>query len=137
MITYADLTESQREFYLKALIAVAQADEQLDEEEITFFSQIAVGVGLEGEQIAHFLEGDPLDVSEIPAMRNAVGALILRDLSAMAVVNNDLLPKEEDLILEIGKAMQFSPDEVEEFLNWAFMGLQWQLKSTSLLEKYA
>ncbi len=140
MVNYADLTEEQRQLYLKALIAVARVDGQLDEEETAFFQQLAEGLGLDTQLVQAYLTdeaGAALDISGIPAMRNPVGALILRDLAAMAVVNNELAEKEEALILEIGKAMQFSPEEVNEFLDWAFMGLQWQQKSVALLERYA
>ena len=54
----------------------------------------------------------------------------------MAVVKSQQVEKEEELIFEIGKAMQFSAEEINEFIDWAFMGLQWQLKSASLLERY-
>lgn len=138
MITYTDLSDEQRQLYLKALIATAKADEQLDEDEISFFTQVAEGVGIETEAAEKMIKADTtLELSQIPPLRNPVGALILRDISAMAVVNSDLVEKEELMIFEIGKAMHFSEDEIEEFLNWAFMGLQWQLKSTSLLEKYS
>ncbi|MFS8799964.1 TerB family tellurite resistance protein [Synechococcus sp. W55.2] len=139
MINYADLTDEQRQLYLKALIAVARVDGQLDEEETSFFMQIAEGVGIEAPLAQTYLAdeaGAPLDISGIPPMRNAAGALILRDLAAMAVVNSQLVEKEEELIFEIGKAMQFSAEEINEFIDWAFMGLQWQLKSASLLERY-
>ncbi|MCJ2542863.1 TerB family tellurite resistance protein [Thermostichus vulcanus] len=140
MVNYADLTDAQRQLYLKALIAVARVDGQLDEEETAFFTQVAEGVGLDAQLTQAYLTdeaGAALDISGIPAMRNPVGALILRDLAAMAVVNSELVEKEEALIFEIGKAMQFSVEEVNEFLDWAFMGLQWQLKSAALLERYA
>ncbi len=140
MITYADLTEEQRQLYLKALIAVARVDGRLDEEEVNFFLQIAEGMGIEKQVAQSYLTDQTsatLDLSAIPALHNAAGALILRDLAAMAVVNNELAEKEEALIFEIGKAMQFSKDEIDEFLDWAFMGLQWQLKSAALLERYA
>lgn len=140
MVNYADLTDAQRQLYLKALIAVARVDGQLDEEETSFFTQVAEGVGLDAQLAQTYLTdeaGTALDISGIPAMRNPVGALILRDLAAMAVVNSELVEKEEALIFEIGKAMQFSVEEVNEFLDWAFMGLQWQLKSAALLERYA
>ncbi len=138
MITYTDLSDEHRQLYLKALIATAKADEQLDEDEISFFTQVAEGVGIEAEAAEAMIKADvTLDTAQISPLRNPVGALILRDIAAMAVVNNDLVEKEEMMIFEIGKAMQFTEEEVEEFLNWAFMGLQWQLKSTTLLEKYA
>ncbi len=140
MVNYADLTDEQRQLYLKALIAVARVDGQLDEEESNFFLQIAEGVGVETQLAQTYLAdetGATLDISGIPAMRNPAGALILRDLAAMAVVNSELVEKEEALIFEIGKAMQFSQEEINEFLDWAFMGLQWQLKSAALLERYA
>ncbi len=137
MITYSDLTEAQRQLYLSALIATAQADESLDEEEVNFFRQIAEGVGIDEATANSYLEQSKFDLSQVPALHNQVGALILRDVSAMAVVNNQLVDKEESFVFDIGRAMQFSEDEIEEFLNWAFMGLQWQLKSQSLLEKYA
>lgn len=138
MITYTDLTDEQRQLYLKALIATAKADEQLDEDEISFFTQVAEGVGIAAEAAEKMIKADvTLDPSQIPPLHNPAGALILRDISAMAVVNSDLVEKEELMIFEIGKAMQFSEEEIEEFLNWAFMGLQWQLKSSTLLEKYA
>ncbi|MEN9229929.1 MAG: TerB family tellurite resistance protein [Thermostichus sp. DG02_5_bins_236] len=139
MVNYVDLTDAQRQLYLKALISIARVDGQLDEEEITFFMQVAEGVGLDPQLAQAYLtdETAALDISNIPAMRNPVGALILRDLAAMAVVNSELVEKEEALIFEIGQAMQFSTEEVNEFLDWAFMGLQWQLKSAALLERYA
>lgn len=138
MISYTDLTEEQRQLYLKALIATAKADQQLDEDEISFFTQVAEGVGIDLQAAEAMIKADiTLEVSQIPPLRNPAGALILRDISAMAVVNSDLMEAEEAMIFEIGKAMQFTEDEIEEFLNWAFMGLQWQLKSSSLLEKYA
>jgi uncharacterized membrane protein YebE (DUF533 family) len=137
MITYADLSEDQRQLYLKALIATAKADEALDEEEVSFFKQIAEGVGIDGPTVQLYLQDDAFDLQAIPAMRSPVGALILRDAAAMAVINNDLAEPEEAFILALGRAMQFSEEEVEDFLNWAFMGLQWQLKSSSLLEKFA
>ncbi|MFQ3584757.1 MAG: TerB family tellurite resistance protein [Cyanobacteriota bacterium] len=140
MVNYADLTDAQRQLYLKALIAVARVDGQLDEEETAFFTQVAEGVGLDAQLAQAYLTdeaGAALDISGIPAMRNPAGALILRDLAAMAVVNSELVEKEEALIFEIGKAMQFTEEEINEFLDWAFMGLQWQLKSAALLERYA
>jgi len=140
MVNYADLTDEQRQLYLKALIAVARVDGQLDEEESNFFLQIAEGMGIEKQVAQSYLAeetGATLDLSRIPPLHNAAGALILRDLAAMAVVNNELAEKEEALIFEIGKAMQFSQEEINEFLDWAFMGLQWQLKSAALLERYA
>ena len=138
MITYTDLSDEQRQLYLKALIATAKADDQLDEDEISFFTQVAEGVGIEAEAAEAMIKAEvTLDTTQIPSLRSSVGALILRDIAAMAVVNSDLVEKEELMIFEIGKAMQFTEEEVEEFLNWAFMGLQWQLKSTTLLEKYA
>ncbi|MFT0813737.1 TerB family tellurite resistance protein [Synechococcus sp. OH20] len=140
MVNYADLTDEQRQLYLKALIAVARVDGQLDEEETNFFLQIAEGMGIE-EQVAQTYLAEKtdatLDLSGIPPLHNAAGALILRDLTTMAVVNNELTEKEEALIFEIGKAMQFSREEIDEFLNCAFMGLQWQLKNRVLLERYA
>ncbi|MFS8885406.1 DUF533 domain-containing protein [Synechococcus sp. H70.2] len=140
MITYSDLTEEQRQLYLKALIAVARADGHLDEEETHFFLRIAEGMGIDKEVAQGYLAeetGPILDIGQIPPLHNAAGALILRDLAAMAVVNNELGEKEEDLIFAIGKAMQFSQEEINEFLDWAFMGLQWQLKSAALLQRYA
>lgn len=140
MVNYTDLTDAQRQLYLKALIAVARVDGELDEEETAFFTQVAEGMGIDDQLTQTYLTdeaGATLDISKIPAMRNPAGALILRDLAAIAVVNGKLLDKEEALIFEIGKAMQFSVEEVNEFLDWAFMGLQWQLKSKALLERYA
>jgi uncharacterized membrane protein YebE (DUF533 family) len=140
MITYTDLTAEQRQLYLRALIAVARVDGQLDEEETDFFLQIAEGMGINKEVAQSYLAGETtatLELSTIPPLHNAAGALILRDLAAMAVVNNELTEKEEALIFEIGKAMQFSREEIDEFLDWAFMGLQWQLKSAALLQRYA
>ncbi len=137
MISYADLTDDQKQLYLKALITVARADEQLDDDEATFFTQIAEGMGIDPATVQSYLETEVLDLEQVPGLHSAVGALILRDLAAMAVVNNELAEAEEDMIIKIGKAMQFTEEEIDEFLNWAFMGLQWQLKSTSLLEKYS
>jgi len=140
MVNYADLTDEQRQLYLKALIAVARVDGQLDEEEANFFLQIAEGMGIEEQVAQSYLAdetGATLDLSGIPPLHNAAGALILRDLATMAVVNNELAEKEETLIFEIGKAMQFSREEIDEFLDWAFMGLQWQLKSAALLKRYS
>ncbi|MEN9201727.1 MAG: TerB family tellurite resistance protein [Thermostichus sp. DG_1_6_bins_120] len=138
MVNYIDLTDAQRQLYLKALISVARVDGQLDEEETNFFTQVAEGVGLDPQLTQTYLtdEAAGLDIGSIPPMHNSAGALILRDLAAMAVVNNEFTEKEEALILEIGKAMQFSEEEINEFLDWAFMGLQWQLKSRALLERY-
>lgn len=136
MITYADLTEEERQIYIKALIATAQADQQLDDEEISFFTEIAQGIGIEPEQAQKMIQEGSLNLEEVPPMHTAAGALILRDVAAMAVVNNDLAEEEEDFIFLLGQAMQFDRDEVDEFLNWAFMGLQWQLKSVSLIQRY-
>jgi hypothetical protein len=136
MITYSDFSDEQRQLYLKALISVARADQELDEDEIAFYLQIAEGMGVDPAVAESVIEGSPLEIASIPPLHTAVGALILRDLAAMAVVNNALREEEEALILEIGQAMQFTGEEVNEFLDWAFMGLQWQLRSTSLLEKF-
>ncbi|GAB4211484.1 MAG: hypothetical protein OHK0012_04010 [Synechococcales cyanobacterium] len=134
-MNYTDLTDQERELYLQALVSVARADEGLDAEEIAFLTDIAMGMGIPEAVIPTFLDKELL-LSEIPPLHNAVGALLLRDMSAMAVINNELHEQEEAQILSIGEAMGFSSPEIEEFLNWAFMGLQWQLTSASLLRKY-
>ncbi len=136
MITYADLTPDQQKLYLSALVASAKSDDALDQDEIDFYMNIATHMGVEDAEARHILEQASLDMASVPPLHNAVGALILRDAAAMAVINNVLLDTEEVFIFRLGDAMQFSKDEIEEFLNWAFMGLQWQLKSASLLEKY-
>jgi uncharacterized membrane protein YebE (DUF533 family) len=137
MITYDDLTPDQRHLYLQALVAVARADGDIDESETAFLADIAVGCGVDEETLAGLIKGEVIDPSQFPPMRDGVGALILRDVAAMAVINNDVTDEEEDLIKAMGSALGFSVDEVEEFLNWGFMGMQWQKMAVRLIEQYS
>jgi len=134
-MNYADLQDHERQLYLQALVRVARADEALDEEEIEFFTNVAKNMGIAEAEIESLLATD-VSLSAIPPLHNGVGALILRDLAAMAVINNELHEAEEAEIFAIGEKMGFSKEEIDEFINWAFMGLQWQLTGASLLKRY-
>ncbi|NJL99483.1 MAG: hypothetical protein HC924_12125 [Synechococcaceae cyanobacterium SM2_3_2] len=137
MITYEELTSEQRHLYLQALVAVARADGAIDEAETAFLADIAVGCGVDEATLAGLLKGEAIDPSQFPPLRGEVGALILRDAAAMAVINNDFTEGEEALIKAMGSALGFAADEVEEFLNWGFMGMQWQKMAVRLIEQYA
>ncbi len=137
MITYDDLTPDQRHLYLQALVAVARADGDIDDSETAFLADIAVGCGVDEETLTGLIKGEVIDPSQFPSVRGGVGALILRDAAAMAVINNDVTDEEEDLIKAMGSALGFSVDEVEEFLNWGFMGMQWQKMAVRLIEQYS
>ena len=136
MITYDDLTADQRHLYLQALVAVARADGAIDETETAFLADIAVGCGVDESTLTGLIKNETIDLSQFPPLRGGAGALILRDAAAMAVINNDLTDEEEDLIKAMGSALGFSADEVDEFLNWGFMGMQWQKMSVRLIEQY-
>lgn len=141
MISYTDLTPEQRQLYIQVLVAMARADGAVDEQEESFLADIAAGCGVSEETVQGYLKGAPFDpiqfLARIPALRNSVGALILRDAAAIAVINNQLTETEEDLFNKIGSALGFSAAETEEFLNWGFMGMQWQLLGIRLLERYS
>lgn len=135
-MNYADMQNHERQLYLQALVRVARADEALDEEEMEFFASVAQGMGIPAAQIESML-GSDAPLPTIPPLHNQVGALILRDLAAMAVINNDLHEAEEAEIFAVGMGMGFSSEEIDDFINWAFMGLQWQLTGINLLKRYA
>ncbi len=137
MISYDDLTPEQRQLYIQALVAMARADGAVDEQEAVFLADIAAGCGVSEEALQGYLKGESLDPAQVPPLRNPVGALILRDAAAMAVVNNMLTEAEEALLNSIGSGLGFSADEIEEFLNWSFMGMQWQQMAIRLLEQYS
>jgi len=134
-MNYADMQHHERQLYLQALMRVARADEALDEEEMEFFAAVAEGMGIQATEVDSLLASDT-PLLGIPPLHNQVGALILRDLAAMAVINNDLHEAEEAEIFSIGQSMGFSTEEIDEFINWAFMGLQWQLTGINLLKRY-
>lgn len=134
-MNYADMQAQERQLYLQALVRVARADQALDEEELDFFHGVAKGMGIPEGEVEQLLAGEQ-PLTDIPRLHNGVGALILRDLAAMAVINNELHEAEEQEIFKIGEAMGFSKEEIDEFINWGFMGLQWQLTGLNLLKRY-
>jgi uncharacterized membrane protein YebE (DUF533 family) len=137
MISYDDLTPEQRQLYIQTLVAMARADGAVDEQEAGFLADIAAGCDVSEEALQGYLKGESLDPAHVPSLRNPVGALILRDAAAMAVVNNELTEAEEALLNSIGSGLGFSAEEIEEFLNWGFMGMQWQQMAIRLLEQYS
>jgi hypothetical protein len=106
----------KRKSYILNLIRLAQADGKWHDNEKKFIASIAERIGLTDEE-HHDVIFHPERVRYVSARSEAERIMLLYDLLFMMKMDGNISDSEEDLCLEIGFRLGFSPLMLSEMID--------------------
>ncbi|MGK5091813.1 TerB family tellurite resistance protein [Deltaproteobacteria bacterium TL4] len=116
------LNDNQRFWYLCALANMIVADGQISADEIAVAEQMFQMIELDADKaeyvqnIFQSLERHPLE--PMPGIELETGKTILQTLTLIAISDNLLDPKEEEVIREVNACLMYEPSVADEVIAW-------------------
>ncbi len=127
--------EEKRAFF-EALIAVAGADGNCDNDELKFIEESAISHGIDNVQ--KIMEGlDTEKVLEnVSQIKNRHLALeLIREMCMLSHVDNVLSDNETLIIGKIGLAMGIELEKIEQISNWIIDHIIWMEQAKIIFEE--
>ncbi len=133
----SDLNNEQKEAFIKALVFVMCADGAKEEEKA--FIKLAMDV-YSVNTIS--LEDVVAPVSAAEVKRIAVKIederarrYLVREMIALGFSDGDFSENEMEIVFDIGEALGVSEERINDMIDWAVAGLEWQLEGIDLIER--
>lgn len=129
-------TQEEKRIFFEALIAVAGADGNFDNDELKFITEAAVSHGI--ENISEVIEGYDTEkvIADAAKIHNRHLALELtREMCMLSHVDNILSDNETLIIGKIGLAMGVELSKIEQISNWIIDHIIWLEQAKVIFEE--
>ena len=116
-----ELTTEEKIVFLKVICKLIKADGSIDEDEIAFLKQTAEIFGVDNNAVLSVIKvADSIDyVAEARKITNRSHALqLIKELCALANVDDDLDDKELDVIIDSAHAMNIEDEKIILINRW-------------------
>lgn len=129
-------TREEKRIFFEALIAVAGADGNFDNDELKFITEAAVSHGI--ENISEIIEGQDTEkvIADAEKIHNRHLALeLVREMCMLSHVDNILSDNETLIIGKIGLAMGVELSKIEQISNWIIDHIIWLEQAKVIFEE--
>lgn len=116
-----ELSTEEKIVFLKIICRMIKADGSIDEDEIEFLKRIAELFGVENDAVLSVIQvADSIDyVAEAKKITNRSHALqLVKELCALANVDDDLDDNELDIIIDTAHAMNVEDEKIILINRW-------------------
>ena len=116
-----ELSTEEKIVFLKIICKLIKADGSIDEDEIAFLKQTAEIFGVDNNAVLGVIQvADSIDyVAEARKITNRSHALqLIKELCALANVDDDLDDKELDIIIDSAHAMNIEDEKIILINRW-------------------
>ena len=116
-----ELSTEEKIVFLKIICKLIKADGSIDEDEIAFLKQTAEIFGVDNNAVLSVIQvADSIDyVAEARKITNRSHALqLIKELCALANVDDDLDDKELDIIIDSAHAMNIEDEKIILINRW-------------------
>ncbi len=116
-----ELTTEEKIIFLKVICRLIKADGSIDEDEISFLKQTAEFFGVDNNAVLGVIQAaDSIDyIAEARKLTNRSHALqLVKELCALANVDDDLNDKELDIIIDAAHAMNIEDEKIILINRW-------------------
>lgn len=116
-----ELSTEEKIVFLKIICKLIKADGSIDEDEIAFLKQTAEIFGVDNNAVLSVIKvADSIDyVAEARKITNRSHALqLIKELCALANVDDDLDDKELDIIIDSAHAMNIEDEKIILINRW-------------------
>ena len=116
-----ELSTEEKIVFLKIICKLIKADGSIDENEIAFLKQTAEIFGVDNNAVLSVIQvADSIDyVAEARKITNRSHALqLIKELCALANVDDDLDDKELDIIIDSAHAMNIEDEKIILINRW-------------------
>ena len=116
-----ELSTEEKIVFLKIICKLIKADGSIDEDEIAFLKQTAETFGVDNNAVLSVIQvADSIDyVAEARKITNRSHALqLIKELCALANVDDDLDDKELDIIIDSAHAMNIEDEKIILINRW-------------------
>ena len=116
-----ELTTEEKIVFLKIICRLIKADGSIDEDEIAFLKQTAEFFGVDNSAVLSVIQvADSIDyVAEAKKITNRSHALqLVKELCALANVDDDLNDNELDIIIDSAHAMNIEDEKIILINRW-------------------
>lgn len=105
----------ERRSHLKNLIAVAFADQSLDDSEVALIHRVSRRMGIDQKEVERVLD-KPEKIRFYPPEKPKERFIQLYDLIAMMMADQDMDSREIELVREFGHRLGYSNEKMDELL---------------------
>lgn len=116
-----ELSTEEKIVFLKVICKLIKADGSIDEDEIAFLKQTAEIFGVDNNAVLSVIKvADSIDyIAEARKITNRSHALqLIKELCALANVDDDLDDKELDIIIDSAHAMNIEDEKIILINRW-------------------
>lgn len=116
-----ELTTDEKIVFLKIICRMIKADGSIDDSEIAFLKQTAEFFGIDNNAVVGVIQvADDIDyIAEAKKITNRSHALqLIKELCALANVDDDLDDKELDIIIDTAHAMNIEDEKIILINRW-------------------
>ena len=116
-----ELSVEEKIVFLKIICRLIKADDNIDEDEINFLKKTAEFFGVDNSAVLEVIKvADTIDyVAEARKITNRSHALqLIKELCALANVDDDLDDKELDIIIDSAHAMNIEDEKIILINRW-------------------
>ena len=132
------LSEEERIIFLRALVSLARADDNFDEDEKNFIRDTAVIFGIpqrKADLILTPLNDDEL-IKDVAKIKDRQAALqLIKEACLLANSDGDLSEHEVLLIGKIGQAMGVELEKIEQISQWVIDRIVWLEEGKLIFEQ--
>lgn len=132
------LSEEERIIFLRALVSLARADDNFDEDEKNFIRDIAVIFGIpqnKADLVLTPLADDEL-IKNVAKIKDRQAALqLIKEACLLANSDGDLSEHEVLLIGKIGQAMGVELEKIEQISQWVIDRIVWLEEGKLIFEQ--
>ncbi len=134
-----EMTEAEKVVFLKALIRLARADGNFDEDEKAFIREISLAYGVAAEcfdEVLAVASDDEL-VDEVKKIKNRHMAMyLIKEMCTLANSDGDLSDAEMLLIGRVGEAMGLELEKIQQISQWVIDRIIWIEQGKIIFEKF-
>ena len=119
-----ELSTEEKIVFLKIICRLIKSDGSIDEDEISFLKQTAEFFGVDNSAVLEVIKvADSIDhVAEARKITNRSHALqLVKELCALANVDDDLDDKELDIIIDSAHAMNIEDEKIILINRWVLV----------------
>ena len=132
------MSEQEKVTFLKILVALANCDNDFDDDEKAYIKETAIVFGLTKEHVDEILT--PMTDEEVIAkaslITNRQAALqLIKEACFLANSDGDLSDREIILIGKIGQAMNIELEKIQEISQWVVEKIIWIEKGKIIFEQ--
>jgi len=135
----AEMSESDKITFLQALVRLAKADGNFDEDEKNFVHEISLAYGVPAsrfDEVLAVVSDDEL-VEKVKSIKDRYQAMcLIKEMCMLASSDGDLSDEEVLLIGRVGEAMGLELEKIQQISEWVIDRIIWIEQGKIIFEKF-